>query len=82
MQDRGQMDEREYRALVLTARQDMTGVDRQWADQYEPGNVVRYSKGSQAMGISAGEYATVHGPDRKRNLLTVEREDGERRTYA
>lgn len=81
LQERGQVDDREYRAVVLTARQDMTGVDRQWAAQYEPGDVVRYSKGSQAMGISAGEYATVEGSDRERNLLTVERENGERLTY-
>jgi ATP-dependent exoDNAse (exonuclease V) alpha subunit len=78
LQDRGQVDEREYTAKVLTTRQDMTGVDRQWAAQYEPGDVVRYSKGSQVIGISAGEYATV---DRERNLLTVERETGERLTY-
>ncbi len=60
--------------MVLTARQNLTGVDRQWAAQYEPGDVVRYSKGSQAMGIRAGEYATVEGSDREHNLLTVERE--------
>ena len=73
LQHGGQVDEREHTSKVLTARQDMTGVDRQWAAQYEPGDVVRYSKGSRAMGISAGEYATVEGFDRERNLLTVER---------
>ena len=81
LQDRGQVEERESRVLVLTARQDMTGVDRQWAAQYEPGDVVRYSKGSQAMGIGAGEYATVERSDRERNLLTIERENGEHVTY-
>jgi len=81
LQQRGQVDEREYRATVLTARQDMTGVDRSWAAQYEPGDVVRYSKGSHAIGISAGEYATVEHADRERNLLTVERENGEHVTY-
>ena len=81
LQQRGQVDEHEYMAMVLTARQDMTGADRQWAAQYEPGDVVRYSKGSQAMGISAGEYATVDGSDRERNLLTVDRQNGERLAY-
>ena len=56
-------------------------MDRAWAAQYEPGDVVRYSKGSQAIGISAGEYATVERTDRERNLLTVERENGEQLTY-
>jgi len=81
LQQRGQVDDHEYRAIIRTARQDMTGVDRQWAAQYELGDVVRYSKGSQAIGIHAGEYARVEGSDRERNLLTVERENGQRVTY-
>ena len=52
-----------------------------WAAQYEAGDVVRYTKGSQAMGIGAGEYTRVAGFDRERNLLTVERENGERLSY-
>jgi conjugative relaxase-like TrwC/TraI family protein len=81
LQQRGWVDDRECRAIVRTARQDMTGVDRRWAAQYEPGDVVRYSKGSQAIGINAGEYATVEGSDRERNLLIVERENGQRIIY-
>jgi conjugative relaxase-like TrwC/TraI family protein len=81
LEERGQVDGREHRASVLVPRQDMTGADRQWAAQYEPGDVVRYSKGSRAAGVEAGEYATVEGFDRERNLLTVERENGERLTY-
>jgi hypothetical protein len=59
----------------------LTGVDRTWAAQYVPGDVVRYSKGSRAIGIEAGEYATVTGSDRERNMLTVKRENGEQLTY-
>jgi ATP-dependent exoDNAse (exonuclease V) alpha subunit len=81
LQERGQVKEREHRVNVLVPRQDMTGADRQWAAQYEPGDVVRYSKGSRAMEIGAGEYAMVEGFDRERNLLTVERENGPRLTY-
>jgi hypothetical protein len=72
-------EERELK--VLTPRQEMTGVDRAWAAQYEAGNVVRYSKGSRTLGVEAGEYATVTGSEGERNLLTVERENGERLTY-
>jgi ATP-dependent exoDNAse (exonuclease V) alpha subunit len=81
LQQRGKVDEREHRLNVLTPRQDMTGADRQWAARYEAGDVVRYSKGSRAMGINAGEYATVEGFDREHNLVTVERDNGERLTY-
>ena len=81
LQERGQVEEREHRVNVLVPRQDMTGADRQWAAQYEPGDVVRYAKGSRSMGISPGAYATVEGFDRERNLLTVERGGGEKLTY-
>jgi len=37
MQARGQVDHREERLNVLVARQEITGVDRQWAEQYQPG---------------------------------------------
>ncbi len=81
MQKRGTVNNEEHTMKVLTARQDMTGVDRAWASQYEVGDVVRYAKGSRAMGIEPGEYATVSGIDRDRNQLTIERENGETLTY-
>ena len=43
--------------------------------------MIRYTKGSRAVGVAAGEYARVTGMDRDQNLLTVERSDGERITY-
>ena len=80
LQERGAVKGEEHSVRVLTPRQDMTGVDRTWAAQYEPGDVVRYSKGSHALGINPGAYAKVEGFDRERNLLTVER-GGEKLTY-
>ena len=81
MQDTGQMTYREHRIRVLVARQEVTGADRQWAAQYEPGNVVRYAKGSKTIGIAPGEYARVESVDEKQNRVTVAREDGERLSY-
>jgi hypothetical protein len=66
---------------VLVPRQEMTGADRQWAAQYEPGDIVRYTRGSQAVGVKSGEYVHVTGVDREQNLLTVERENGQHLTY-
>ena len=80
LQERGAVNGEEHSVRVLTPRQDMTGVDRAWAAQYEPGDVVRYTKGSQSMGINPGAYAKVEGYDGERNLLTVERA-GEKLTY-
>jgi transposase InsO family protein len=71
----------EHRMRVLVARQEITGADRQWAAQYEPGNVVRYAKGSKALGIAPGEYVRVEGVDEKQNYVTVERENGQRLSY-
>jgi conjugative relaxase-like TrwC/TraI family protein len=81
MQDAGKMPYREYEMTVLVARQEITGADRQWAAQYEPGNVVRYTRGSKTHGIEAGEYARVEHTNEKENLVTVKRENGEQVSY-
>ena len=81
MQQEGQVNTEEHRVRVLVARQDLTGPDRQWAAQYEPGDVVRYAKGSKALGLDAGEYVRVHKVDTPHNLLAVQRETGEHVTY-
>jgi ATP-dependent exoDNAse (exonuclease V) alpha subunit len=81
MQDTNQIPYLEYRMKVLVARQEVTGADRQWAAQYEPGNVVRYAKGSKSLGIAPGEYAQVESIAEKQNHITVKRENGQRLNY-
>jgi conjugative relaxase-like TrwC/TraI family protein len=81
LQSSGRVEEQEHRLTVLVPRQEMTGADRQWAAQYEPGDIVRYTRGSNAVGVQSGEYVHVAGVDRERNLLTVQRENGQQLTY-
>ncbi len=81
MQDAGKMPYREHEMTVLVARQEITGADRQWAAQYEPGDVVRYTRGSRTHAIKAGEYARVEHANEKENLVTVKRENGELASY-
>jgi conjugative relaxase-like TrwC/TraI family protein len=81
LQSTGRVDEQEHRLTVLVPRQEMTGADRQWAAQYEPGDIVRYTRGSRATGVQSGEYVHVTGIDRDQNLLTVERGNGQHLTY-
>jgi hypothetical protein len=81
LQTSGRVEEQEHRLTVLVPRQEMTGADRQWAAQYEPGDIVRYTRGSQAVGVKSGEYVHVTGIDREQNLLTIQRENGQRLTY-
>jgi conjugative relaxase-like TrwC/TraI family protein len=81
MQNRGDVSKDEHKLRVLESRQELTGADRQWAGQYEAGDVLRYSRGSKTEGILPGEYARVTAADPKENRLTVERETGTLQTY-
>jgi ATP-dependent exoDNAse (exonuclease V) alpha subunit len=71
----------EHHVRTLVPRQDLTGADRTWADRYEVGDVLRYSRTSKETGIGKGEYAQVKSIDAPNNRLTVERQDGTERTY-
>ncbi|HKW15876.1 MAG TPA: MobF family relaxase [Terriglobales bacterium] len=81
LQRQGQVDHRERQVRVLLARQEITGADRQWAEQYQPGDVVRYTKGSKVLGFEAGEYARVQHSNAKENTITVKRETGKQVRY-
>ena len=81
MQDAGQVKGEEHRVHVLYARQDITGADRQHAQNYERGDVIRYSKGSKPLGIEAGDYARVTDTDRETNTIAVKRRNGEEVSY-
>jgi conjugative relaxase-like TrwC/TraI family protein len=81
MQSAGQVDHSEHRVRTLVARQEITGADRQWAGQYDPGDVVRYTRGSKAHAIEAGEYARVERVNENDNRVTVKRENGEQVSY-
>jgi ATP-dependent exoDNAse (exonuclease V) alpha subunit len=66
---------------VLVQRQDMTGAERSWASHYDIGDVVRYTRGSRALGIEAGAYAMVVAINPAQNHLTVEKANRELATY-
>jgi ATP-dependent exoDNAse (exonuclease V) alpha subunit len=81
LQCEGHVDREEHRTPVLVPRQEITGVDRQWAERYEEGDVVRYSRGSKALGIEAGDYARVEQVDAKLNQVTVRTDDDRTVSY-
>jgi conjugative relaxase-like TrwC/TraI family protein len=81
LQAKGVVGREEHRAQVLVPRQDLTGADRIWAARYNPGDVLRYSRGSKETGIGKGEYARVKSVDAPNNRLTVERKDGTEQSY-
>jgi hypothetical protein len=59
----------------------MTGAERSWASHYDIDDVVRYARGSKAVGIEAAAYASVVAIDPATNLLTVEKPNQEVVTY-
>jgi conjugative relaxase-like TrwC/TraI family protein len=72
-------EDRNFRVLVQ--RQDMTGAERSWASHYEIDDVVRYARGSKAIGIEAAAYASVVAINPSANELTVNKANGELATY-
>jgi ATP-dependent exoDNAse (exonuclease V) alpha subunit len=81
MQKLGKVSQEEQAVTVLVARQNITSEDRLWAQNYEPGDVLRYTRGNQTIGVAAREMAWVSATDDHENLITVERENGELITY-
>jgi conjugative relaxase-like TrwC/TraI family protein len=77
----GTLAPEDHTLRVLVQRQDMTGAERSWANHYEVNDVVRYTRGSKAIGIGAGAYASVVAIDPAANLLTVEKANHELATY-
>ena len=81
LQQGGIVSNAEHRIRTLVPRQGLTGADRTWAERYEVGDVLRYSRASKETGIGKGSYAQVKSIDAPRNRLTVELQDGTQRTY-
>jgi conjugative relaxase-like TrwC/TraI family protein len=81
LQRSGLVSNEEHRIRTLVPRQDLTGADRTWAERYEVGDVLRYSRASKETGIGKGANAQVKSIDAPRNRLTVELQDGTERTY-
>jgi ATP-dependent exoDNAse (exonuclease V) alpha subunit len=81
LQRSGLVSNEEHRIKTLVPRQDLTGADRTWAERYEVGDVLRYSRASKETGIGKGAYAEVKSIDAPKNRLTVELQDGTQRTY-
>ena len=81
LQRSGLVSSEEHHVRTLVPRQNLTGADRTWAQRYEVGNVLRYSRASKETGIGKGEYAQVKSIDAPKNRLTVQLRDGTQRTY-
>jgi len=77
----GAVAREDHNFRVLVQRQDMTGAERSWASHYEINDIVRYARGSKAVGIEAATYASVVAINPATNQLTVEKSNQELATY-
>jgi conjugative relaxase-like TrwC/TraI family protein len=77
----GALAPEDHSLRVLVQRRDMTGAERSWANHYDVNDVIRYTRGSKAIGIGAGAYASVVAIDPAANLLTVEKANHELAIY-
>jgi conjugative relaxase-like TrwC/TraI family protein len=71
----------DHRMEVLTQRSELTSVDREWAANYQQGDILYYSRGSKEHGIEPRSYATVTFIDAAANKITVAKDDGKQITY-
>jgi conjugative relaxase-like TrwC/TraI family protein len=81
LQQRGIVGKEEHPVQTLVQRQELTGAARTWAEKYEVGDVLRYSRGSKETGIQKGQYARVVGVDAAHNQITVALLDGRQQSY-
>lgn len=81
MQRSGAVALKEHSVRVLVARQDMAHEDRLWAQNYEPGDMLRYTKSSSVIGVKARDLVRVIAANEREDLITVERQGGEKITY-
>jgi conjugative relaxase-like TrwC/TraI family protein len=81
LQALGTVDKSDHPMRVLTPRNDMTGADREWANRYQAGDVLHYTRGSKEHGVEPRSYAQIVATNPKENLVTVQKRDGQQVTY-
>ncbi|WP_035351376.1 MobF family relaxase [Edaphobacter aggregans] len=81
LQSRGVVSRHEHSVRTLVPRQEMTGADRSWAQQYQVDDILRYSRSSKETGIKRGDYTRVLAVNAQENTLTVVRASGEQTIY-
>jgi conjugative relaxase-like TrwC/TraI family protein len=81
LQSTGQLSTDSRTFQTLAHRSDLTGAGRTWAALYNPGDVIHYESGSNALGFGRDSEARVVSVDARTNTLTVQKQDGEWVSY-
>lgn len=75
LQRQGEISTNENAATILTNKGWTRAVTKE-AQYYRKGDVVRFGRDYQTLGVGKGEYATVIDKDPKHGLVTLKKEDG------
>ena len=70
----------DWAASVLVSL-DLTAMQRARAASYQPGDVIRHSRGSRTIGIKAGDYVVVQTAEVENHRLRVATRDGRAAEY-
>jgi conjugative relaxase-like TrwC/TraI family protein len=82
LQREGKVSRDDHQMNVYVNRQDMTGVERTFANAYRPNeDIIRYNRASKVYKVNPGDYASVIGVNHERNELTVRFANGRTLTY-
>ncbi len=82
LQREGKVSRDDHQMNVYVNRQDMTGVERTFANAYRPNeHIIRYNRASKVYKVQVGDYASVIGVNHERNELTVRFANGRTLTY-
>ena len=80
LKSEGLLGKRDYAATLLVSL-DLTGAQRARAASYQPGDVIRYSRGSRAHCLEAGDHAVVQSTEADTNHLRVTARGGQTADY-
>lgn len=78
LKEAGKVGPEETEIKILRPRNELTGIEREYAGAYREGDVITYTRGSAEHKIAAKSLARVIKTDRDQNLLTVEVKDAKK----
>ncbi len=82
LQREGKVSRDDHRMTVYVNRNDMTGIERTFANSYRPGeDIIRYNRASKVYKVNVGDYATVIATNHEKNEITVRFANGRTLTY-
>jgi hypothetical protein len=74
------LGKQDYAATILVSM-GLTEQQRARAPSYQPGDVIRYGRGSRVHGLKAGDYAVVQSAEADNNRLRVTTREGRTAAY-